>query len=59
MGRHIATNAPVLSLWATAENAVRLTLKTLSTPDHQSQTLEELEGEQARIRSTGRHWLLG
>ncbi len=59
MGRPIATATPGLSLWATAENAVRLTLKTLSAPDQQSQMLEELEGEQARIRSTGRHWLLG
>jgi hypothetical protein len=59
MGRHITAATPSPSLWASAESAIRMTLKTLSAPAAQISALEELDGEQARLRSTSRHWLIG
>jgi len=47
--------APFTSL----EAAVRLTLRTLSAPAATDPALEMLEAEQARIRASSRHWLLG
>ena len=41
------------------EAAVHLTLRTLSAPAATEPALEVLEAEQARIRSSGRHWLIG
>ena len=59
MSRHSITASPSIGLWASVENTVRLTLKTLSAPSADAASLEMLEGEQARIRRTGRHWLIG
>jgi hypothetical protein len=59
MSRRSATATPAVSLWAGVESAVRLTLNTLSAPATQVPSLEQLEGEQARIRRSSRHWLLG
>jgi hypothetical protein len=50
---------PVSPLWTNLESALRLTLRALSAPSATSAAFEALEGEQARIRRTGRHWLLG
>jgi hypothetical protein len=38
---------------------MRLTLRALSAPSADPSVFEAIEGEQARIRRTGRHWLLG
>jgi hypothetical protein len=50
---------PASALLGSVESTVRLTLKVLSAPPGDALALEELEGEQARIRRTARHWLLG
>lgn len=47
--------APLSSLEAT----VRLTLRSLSAPSASDPAVALLEAEQARIRATSRHWLLG
>lgn len=59
MSRHSITASPSIGLWASIENSVRVTLKTLSAPASDAVAMEMLEGEQARIRRTGRHWLIG
>lgn len=47
--------APFSSLGAT----VRLALRSLSAPSASDPALAMLDAEQARIRATSRHWLLG
>lgn len=47
--------APLSSLEAT----VRLTLRSLSATTSIDPALAMLDAEQARIRATSRHWLLG
>ena len=47
--------APFSSLGAT----VRLALKSLSVTTSIDPALKMLDAEQARIRATSRHWLLG
>jgi len=59
MTRRIAAAAPSIPLWSSLESAVRLTLTSLSTPPASASAFEELEGEQSRIRRSGRHWLIG
>jgi hypothetical protein len=46
-------------LWTSMEAAFRLTLRSLSAPSAVPSAFEDIEGEQARIRRTSRHWLLG
>jgi len=58
MNRHSIT-ATAYSPLSSLEAAVRLTLRTLSAPTTPEPALEELEAEQARIRNSGRHWLIG
>jgi hypothetical protein len=59
MSRHTATAMSSVSLWAGVEGAVRRTLTMLSAAATQVPSLEQLESEQARIRQSSRHWLLG
>ncbi len=59
MSRQIVAPAPSATVWTSLESAVRLTLRSLSAPSAAPSTFEELEGEQARIRRTSRHWLAG
>ena len=56
-----STTAPAASapVWTSLESAVRLTLNSLSAPSASASAFEALEGEQSRIRRSGRHWLLG
>jgi len=58
MARNAAA-APQVSTFSSLEAAVRLTLKSLSAPATSEHALEVLEAEQARIRNSSRHWLLG
>jgi hypothetical protein len=51
-----ATSTP---LWNSLESAVRLTLRSLSASPASASAFEDIEGEQARIRRTSRHWLIG
>ena len=46
-------------LWTSLEAAVRLTFRSLSAPSAAPSAHEDIAGEQSRIRSTSRHWLLG
>jgi hypothetical protein len=46
-------------LWSSFESAIRLTLRSLSAPAACASTFEELDSEQARIRRSSRHWLIG
>ena len=59
MTSRTASAAIATPLWSSLESAVRLTLRSLSAPPAQASAFEELEGEQARIRRTSRHWLIG
>ncbi len=59
MTRRIAVTAPSTPLWTSLESAVRLTLTSLSTPSTSASAFEALEGEQSRIRRSGRMWLVG
>lgn len=59
MTSRTASAAIATPLWSSLESAVRLTLRSLSAPPAQAPAFEELEGEQARIRRTSRHWLIG
>ncbi len=59
MSRHTATATSPVSLWADVESAVRRTLTALAASAQQVPSFEELESEQARIRQSSRHWLLG
>jgi hypothetical protein len=59
MTSRTAPAATATPLWNSFESAVRLTLKSLSASPAQASAFEDLEGEQARIRRTSRHWLIG
>ncbi len=59
MSRHTAVATPSVSLWASVENAVRLTFSSLRAPAGQMSALDVLDAEQARIRQNSRHWLVG
>ena len=50
------THTPI---WTGVENAIRQTLRSLSAPAACASTFEELDSEQARIRRSSRHWLIG
>jgi hypothetical protein len=58
MTRLIAAAAPA-PLWNSFEAAVRHTFRSLTAPAAESSVFEALEGEQARIRQSGRMWLVG
>ena len=59
MSRLFATMTPSPPLWSSLEAAVRQTLRSLSAPASDVSVFEALEGEQARIRQSSRHWLVG
>ena len=58
MARYI-TSTPSVSLWASVESAVGLTLKSLSAPAPQERAPETFDDVQTEIRRTARHWLVG
>ena len=51
-----ATHSP---LWTGVENAIRQTLRSLTVSAAAAPSLEVMESEQARIRRSSRHWLIG
>lgn len=51
--------ASALAPFSSLEATVRLTLRSLSAPSASDPVLAMLDAEQARIRATSRHWLLG
>ena len=59
MTRLLAAAAPSAPLWTSLESAVRHTLRALTAPVCEQSVFEALEGEQARIRQSSRHWLVG
>ncbi len=59
MTRLIAAAAPAAPLWTSFESAVRQTFRSLTAPAGDASVFEALEGEQARIRQSSRHWLVG
>lgn len=59
MSRLLTTAAPSAPLWTSLEAAVRQTLRSLTAPATDVSVFEALEGEQARIRQSSRHWLVG
>ncbi len=59
MTSRTASAAPATPLWNSFESAVRLTLRSLSASPASASAFEDLEGEQARIRRSSRHWLIG
>ena len=59
MSRLLATMTPSAPLWSSLEAAVRQTLRSLSAPASDVSVFEALDGEQARIRQSSRHWLVG
>ena len=59
MSRLLTTAAPSAPLWTSLEAVVRQTLRSLAAPATDVSVFEALEGEQARIRQQGRHWLVG
>jgi hypothetical protein len=59
MTSRTAPATTVIPLWTSVESAVRLTVGALSPSPASASAFEEIEGEQARIRRTSRHWLLG
>ncbi|MFN4142494.1 hypothetical protein [Aestuariivirga sp.] len=59
MSRPVTATATSASNWTSFETAMRLTLRSLSAPSSDPSAFEAIEGEQARIRRSGRHWLLG
>lgn len=58
MSRLLAAAAPA-PLWNSFEAAVRHTFRSLTAPAAEASVFEALEGEQARIRQSSRHWLVG
>ena len=58
MSRLIAIAAPT-PLWNSFEAAVRQTFRSLTAPAVEASVFEALESEQARIRQSGRMWLVG
>ena len=59
MTSRTASAATATPLWTSFESAVRLTLQLALRSPASASAFEELEGEQARIRRTSRHWLVG
>jgi hypothetical protein len=59
MTSRTAPAASAASLWNSFESTVRLTLRSLSASPASASVYEDIEGEQARIRRTSRHWLIG
>lgn len=59
MTRTIAAAAPSSPLWTSLSTAVRQTLSSFAAPAAPASAFEALEGEQARIRRSGRMWLVG
>lgn len=51
--------ASALAPFSSIEATVRLALKSLSVTTSIDPALKMLDAEQARIRATSRHWLLG
>ena len=49
---------PSAPLWSNLESALRQTLRSITTPAIPA-AFEALDGEQARIRQSSRHWLVG
>lgn len=55
----LTATAPATPVWTSLEAAVRNTIRSLTAPAADASIFEALEGEQARIRQLGRHWLVG
>lgn len=57
----LITTAPSVSLWASVESAVNLTLKSLSAPERPRNRAPPSLWTTSRteIRRTARHWLVG
>ena len=59
MSRLLTTAAPSAPLWTSLEAALRNTLRSLTAPAADASVFEALDGQQARIRQSSRHWLVG
>ena len=59
MSRLLSLATPSAPLWSSIDAAVRQTLRSLSAPATDVSVFERLEGEQSRIRQSGRLWLVG
>lgn len=55
----LTATAPVTPVWTSLGSAVRQTLRSLTAPATELSVFEALDGEQARIRQSSRHWLVG
>lgn len=55
----LTATAPAAPLWTSLEAAVRQTFRSLTAPAAEASVFEALDGEQARIRQSSRHWLIG
>ena len=55
----LTATAPSAPIWSSLESAVRQTIRSLTAPASEASVFEALEGEQARIRQSSRHWLVG
>lgn len=58
MARLLAAAAPA-PFWNSFEAALRHTLRSLTAPAAEASVFAALDGEQARIRQSSRHWLVG
>lgn len=58
MSRLTAT-APVTPVWTSLGAAMRQTLRSLTAPASENSVFQVLDSEQARIRQSSRHWLVG
>jgi len=55
----LTATAPATPVWTSLGSAVRQTIRSLTAHATEPSVFEALDGEQARIRQSSRHWLVG